>query len=280
MLYKKTTYNPSKIGASWPPPGYEEKEEEGLGQAARTKASEDGAWIQQGFPSEQRVGISPWSQKISGSGVKERQWPPTEEESEQREFSNSRNLVIQWPPPEFEEQKEQEIEIIKNHLPVKAHQRQWPPPPPEYVPVVRDENVPEVVEDHQEQQQQQTTTSTTTTQSSTTTRRFGAQQQQQQQSNGTAQPASPTKQVTGGKIQGVQSTGGPVQKPTPQKPGTQPETPKPVSAQTSKLQVTKQQTKTIEKAQETNIVPQPTGQQQPQQQQQKQTFRIGRPGNK
>uniref|UniRef100_A0AC35GIY9 Uncharacterized protein n=1 Tax=Panagrolaimus sp. PS1159 TaxID=55785 RepID=A0AC35GIY9_9BILA len=70
----KTTYNPSKIGRAWPPPGYEEKEEEGLGQAARTKATEDGAWIQQEFPSEQRVGISPWSQKLSGSGVRERQW--------------------------------------------------------------------------------------------------------------------------------------------------------------------------------------------------------------
>jgi hypothetical protein len=279
----KTTYNPSKIGRAWPPPGYEEKEEEGLGQAARTKATEDGAWIQQEFPSEQRVGISPWSQKLSGSGVRERQWPPTEDESEQREFSNSRNLVIQWPPPEFEEQKQQEIETIKNNLPVKANQRQWPPPPPQYV-LANDENAPETQENNNVQQQEQTTTTTkTTTTSSTTTRRFGSQQQntqqqeqqqpaqqqqqqikrfggqqQQPQQQQQQQQATPqTKQTGLGKTPGVQSTGGPVPKPTPQKPGTQPESPAPLSAQTSKLQVTKQQTKTIEKAQETAKIPQP-----------------------
>lgn len=50
-------------------------------------------------------------------------------------------MAIQWPPPEFEEQKQQEIEIIRNNLPVKANQRQWPPPPPVYG---NEENAPGV----------------------------------------------------------------------------------------------------------------------------------------
>uniref|UniRef100_A0A914Y2X8 Uncharacterized protein n=1 Tax=Panagrolaimus superbus TaxID=310955 RepID=A0A914Y2X8_9BILA len=198
---------------------------------------------------------------------------------------------MQWPPPEFEEQKQQEIETIKNNLPVKAHQRQWPPPPPQYVEMpLNDENAPEEEQGNnivQQQQQQTSTTKTTSSTTTTTTRRFGSQQQQpaqqeqqqpnqqnsttkgrfggQQQQQQAAAPQSPTKQV-GGKIAGVQSTGGPVPKPTPQKVGKQPESPAPVSAQTSKLQVTKQQTKTIEKAQETAKIPQPV---QPVQQQQK-----------
>jgi len=39
-------------------------------------------------------------------------------------------LKVAWPPVEEQEKEQQQVEVIQTHLPVKPHQRQWPPERP------------------------------------------------------------------------------------------------------------------------------------------------------
>ncbi|VDK61393.1 unnamed protein product [Gongylonema pulchrum] len=62
----------------------------------------------------------------------QRVWPPPESEIRKGAFTGTRLTAVQWPPPEFEQQEQQDIEVLQTRLPVKPNQRQWPPPPPEF----------------------------------------------------------------------------------------------------------------------------------------------------
>jgi hypothetical protein len=131
----KTTYQPGRIARAWPPPGYNENEEQELTRASATKTVSDDGWIQNANAETEEdqdaVGNAPWRRQVGGGGLKSRAWPPPEQEQDVREISGGPKLAVQWPPAEFEEKTQQDVEIIQTHFTQKPHQRQWPPVQPE-----------------------------------------------------------------------------------------------------------------------------------------------------
>uniref|UniRef100_A0A158R481 INCENP_ARK-bind domain-containing protein n=1 Tax=Syphacia muris TaxID=451379 RepID=A0A158R481_9BILA len=85
---------------------------------------------------------SAWVKVKPNEILRDKIWPPPEPElvsllSSSSSISaigiaGSRMNSIQWPPPKSEQQVQQDVEILQTRLPVKPHQRQWPPPPPQY----------------------------------------------------------------------------------------------------------------------------------------------------
>jgi hypothetical protein len=149
---QKTNYQPGRIQRAWPPPGYNEEEDIQLGKAEKTKAQSDVGWIQGATenPEEETdaVGNAPWKRQVSGAGIKERVWPPPENVREAEAIATGPKLAVQWPPPETEEKEQQSVETIQTHLPVKPHQRQWPPEQPEMAGLHQYSQQQEQVEAH------------------------------------------------------------------------------------------------------------------------------------
>ncbi|KAI6199657.1 Y43F8B.1b-like protein [Aphelenchoides besseyi] len=130
-VVQKTTYQPGRIARAWPPPGYGEEEELEIGRAANTKAQSDDAWIQKQNANETEeetgeIGNAPWRRQVSGQKLKERVWPPVEEEMVAENIVGGK-ISVQWPPQEFEERTEETLELMHTRFESQPHQRQWPP---------------------------------------------------------------------------------------------------------------------------------------------------------
>uniref|UniRef100_A0A0N4ZS75 Uncharacterized protein n=1 Tax=Parastrongyloides trichosuri TaxID=131310 RepID=A0A0N4ZS75_PARTI len=130
-LIPRTSYKPSKIGRTWPPPEAEKEfTQEGV---LKVKTSEDTAWIQN--QSELSENYPVWQQKTNNGSIKSKVWPPPEQDNLKSGYSGPNQMpAVQWPPPEFEEHEHEIVEVLQTHLPVNKHQRQWPPEPPKMVP--------------------------------------------------------------------------------------------------------------------------------------------------
>ncbi|VDM38394.1 unnamed protein product [Toxocara canis] len=122
----RSGYRPGRMGHVWPPP---HDENEAPAQHFRpTKAAEDTTWIHEA-KGESETGPA-WG-RVHATRT-QRVWPPPQNEVQAAGFAGSRLPAVQWPPPEFEQQTQQEVEVLQTRLPVKPNQRQWPPPPPQY----------------------------------------------------------------------------------------------------------------------------------------------------
>uniref|UniRef100_A0A0R3RKC4 Microtubule-associated protein n=1 Tax=Elaeophora elaphi TaxID=1147741 RepID=A0A0R3RKC4_9BILA len=156
----KSAYQPGRIGHVWPPPQNENIAPRQ--EVTITKTTEDTAWRR-----DEKAGVetgTAWGKSIPHNLQKV--WPPPENEVRTDRLVGSRLQTIQWPPPEFEQQIQQDVDILQTRLPVKPNRRQWPPPPPEYGPVIeQDETVMEqkVATGKAPAQQMQKKTTTTVT---------------------------------------------------------------------------------------------------------------------
>ncbi|VDK82365.1 unnamed protein product [Litomosoides sigmodontis] len=126
----RSAYQPGRIGHVWPPPQNENVAPQH--EVTVTKAADDTAWRR-----DEKVEVetgTAWCKAVQHN--LQRVWPPPENEIRTGRCIGSRLKTIQWPPPEFEQQIQQDIDVLQTRLHVKPNQRQWPPPPPEYGPVV------------------------------------------------------------------------------------------------------------------------------------------------
>ncbi|VDN51150.1 unnamed protein product [Dracunculus medinensis] len=154
----RSAYRPGRIGRVWPPP--QDENQPPPSEFRPNKAADDTAWIHdvhhffkinessfEGFRKRVEINVTDFRfheqldkitvEKVTTWNIthqmkEPRVWPPPEVEIGARELSGSRLPAVQWPPPEFEQQMQQEIEVLQTKLPIRPHQRKWPPAPPQY----------------------------------------------------------------------------------------------------------------------------------------------------
>ncbi|VDD96412.1 unnamed protein product [Enterobius vermicularis] len=125
----RTTYRPGRINRTWPPP--QDENQPPPMDFRPTRTAEDNTWIHEGNVEMEKTNA--WVKVTSNEILKEKVWPPQEPEIQTGFIEGGARLpTVQWPPPEFEQQVQQEVEILQTRLPIKPQQRQWPPPPPQY----------------------------------------------------------------------------------------------------------------------------------------------------